>query len=170
MPSLLQRTAIDGMPRHLSACLTLGGLALSSPATFLSPNLATLHGHSSSLSHPTHHPFTGSLQTPTPPPSQNPHQHPTLRPYLPRARIYSIGSTRLCFLFTAEQNKAKAFYRLRDKADGRTSKHPIDIDCGQSRLEHGGGYQRKCHVMIVPAGYLVKFENPGLEVVQAGWR
>ncbi len=35
-------------------------------------------------------------------------------------------------------------YRLRDKVDGPTSKHPTDIDCGQSRLEHGG-YQRNCH-------------------------
>jgi hypothetical protein len=53
-PSLLRRAAIYGVPRHLSACLALGGLALSSPAPFLSLNLATLlHGHSSSLTpHP----------------------------------------------------------------------------------------------------------------------
>jgi hypothetical protein len=38
----------------------------------------------------------------------------------------------------------KRMHRLRDKVDGPTSKHPTDIDCGQSRHEHGG-YQRKCH-------------------------
>ena len=37
--------------------------------------------HSSSLSDPTHHPVTASLQTPTPP-AQNPHRHPTLRPHV----------------------------------------------------------------------------------------
>jgi hypothetical protein len=41
------------------------------------------HGERSSLSDPTHHPFTASLQTPTPPPAQTPHRHGTLRRYLP---------------------------------------------------------------------------------------
>ena len=35
-------------------------------------------------------------------------------------------------------------HRLKDKVDGPTSKHPTDMDCGQSLLEHGG-HQRKCH-------------------------
>jgi hypothetical protein len=113
------------VPRHLLACLTLG-LLLS--RTLLSPKLAAgacctgtarrcnraatelqqscneacsrslLHGHRSSLSDPTNHPFTGSLQTRTldASSSANPAPtsalHRTLRPYL-SARSYSIGST-----------------------------------------------------------------------------
>jgi hypothetical protein len=51
-------------------------------------------------------------------------------------------------------------HRLRDKVDGPTSKRPTDIDCGQSRLEHVG-YQRKCHLLIVPEG-----EGAGLCVIK----
>jgi hypothetical protein len=133
------------VPRHLSACVTLG-LLLS--RTLLAPKAccrsllqghsssqscnraatelqqscsrSLLRGHRSSLSDPTHHPFTGSLQTLTPLPAQNPRRHATLRPYLPCARSYSIGSTQPCFIFTAEYKKSKALYHLRGTVDGPT--------------------------------------------------
>ena len=56
-------------------------LALTKSAKGCSGRLQ--HGERSSLSDPTNHPFTASLQPPTPPPAQNPHRHATLRRYLP---------------------------------------------------------------------------------------
>ena len=66
---------------HVSYLITSLTLGLLLSRTLLTPNLARslLDVHSSSLSDPTRHPFTGSLKTPTSPPPQNPHRHPTLR-------------------------------------------------------------------------------------------